>query len=58
MAAPMTWKTMNIGTLNGAMPEKVSLKARASVTAGLAKEADEVKKHAAPIQAAMSTGAN
>ena len=41
----------------GAMPEKVSLNPLAKVTAGLAKDVDEVKKYAAPIQAGINKGA-
>jgi hypothetical protein len=33
----------------GAMPENVSLSARAMVTAGLAKEVDDVNQYAEPI---------
>ena len=43
---------MNIGTEAGAIPAKVSLNMRAMVTAGLAKEVEEVNQYAAPIQAA------
>jgi hypothetical protein len=43
-AAPTTWATTNGATDPGAMPEKVSDRVRASVTAGLAKLVDEVKK--------------
>ncbi len=35
---------MNIGTLAGAIPEKVSVRLRPMVTAGLAKEVEDVKK--------------
>ena len=35
---------MNAGALPGPIPAKVSLSARASVTAGLAKEVDEVNQ--------------
>ena len=47
---------MNALTPPGAMPEKVSVAARAIVTAGLANEVEEVKKYAAPIQAGTSAG--
>jgi len=40
---------MKPGTAAGAMPVNVSVNARPIVTAGLAKEAEEVNQHAAPI---------
>lgn len=57
MAAPMSCATINMGTALGAMPAKESLAARAMVTAGLAKDVDEVKKYAAPIHAGTRTAA-
>lgn len=39
------------------MPEKVSVNERAKVTAGLAKDVEEVKKYAEPIQPATTKGA-
>ena len=42
--APTIWATMNGGALAGSMPAKVSENVRATVTAGLAKLVDEVKK--------------
>ena len=45
----MTCITMNIGTLSGAMPAKVSLSMRAIVTAGLAKLVDDVNQYAAAM---------
>ena len=43
-AAPMNWKAMKAGTDEISIPENESLKDRAIVTAGLAKDVDEVKK--------------
>src|SRR4029453_7427996 len=43
-AAPASWATMNAGTSVGRMPAKVSLAARAMVTAGFAKEVDAVNQ--------------
>ena len=40
----MNWATMKRGALAGAMPANVSENMRATVTAGLAKLVDEVKK--------------
>ncbi len=45
--APANWATMNHGTSRGRMPANVSLRQRAMVTAGLAKEVDEVNQYAA-----------
>jgi len=42
--APINWKAMNGRTSEGAMPVKVSVMDRPMVTAGLAKDVDEVKK--------------
>jgi hypothetical protein len=47
---------MNPATLPGAIPEKVSVAERAIVTAGFAKDVEEVKKYAAPIQAGTRAG--
>ena len=47
---------MNMGTEAGAMPAKVSVRDRPMVTAGLAKDVDDVKKYAAPIHAGTSAG--
>lgn len=55
--APISWKAINVGTELGAMPEKVSVWLLAKVTAGLAKDVDEVKKYADPIQLATTKGA-
>ena len=57
ITAPMHWATTNIATELGAMPEKLSLQARAKVTAGLAKMNEEVKKKPVVIQAQITTGA-
>jgi alpha-galactosidase len=43
-AAPATWAMMNPGASAGRMPAKVSLAARASVTAGLANDVDDVNQ--------------
>ena len=48
----MSWARTKAGTEPGAMPAKVSLNMRATVTAGLAKLVDEVNQYAAPIHAA------
>lgn len=42
--APASWKRMNPGTSEGRMPANVFVMARASVTAGFAKEVDEVNQ--------------
>ena len=42
--APAHWLSMNAGTLSGAMPENVGVNARARVTAGFAKEVDDVNQ--------------
>ena len=42
--APTNCTTMKAGAWAGAMPEKVSVKERATVTAGLAKDVDEVNQ--------------
>jgi hypothetical protein len=47
--APAPWATTNPGTSAGRMPAKVSVRARASVTAGLAKDVDAVNQYAAAI---------
>ena len=39
--APAIWPPIKIGTLFGEMPEKVSVAARASVTAGLANDVED-----------------
>jgi len=43
-SAPINCATTNIGASRGAMPEKLSVNARAIVTAGLAKEVDAVNQ--------------
>jgi hypothetical protein len=43
-AAPASCMAMNIGVEDGAMPAKLSERVRATVTAGLAKLVEEVKK--------------
>jgi len=48
-AAPKSWPTMKPGTSIGRIPAKVSLAARARVTAGFAKEVDDVNQYAAEI---------
>jgi hypothetical protein len=45
--APSIWATMKPGTSVGRMPAKVSLAARAIVTAGFAKEVEAVNQYAA-----------
>src|SRR5262245_31506465 len=47
---------MKGATLEGAMPEKLSVKARAIVTAGLAKDVDDVNQYAATIYDAIAPG--
>jgi hypothetical protein len=54
--APISCINTNIGTDSGAIPANVLLKLRATVTAGLANEVDEVKKYAPVIQAATVNG--
>ena len=56
IAAPINCITTNIGTDSGAMPAKVLLSDRATVTAGFASEVDDVKKYAPVIQAATVNG--
>jgi hypothetical protein len=46
-AAPMSWAGRNASAEAGVIPVKVSVKIRPSVTAGLAKLVEEVKKYAA-----------
>jgi hypothetical protein len=43
-AAPTSWAAANPGTDEGAIPAKVSVAARAIVTAGLANEAEDVNQ--------------
>jgi hypothetical protein len=43
-AAPINWKRMKAGTDEISIPENESLKDRAIVTAGFAKDVEEVKK--------------
>jgi hypothetical protein len=43
-AAPMTWASMKPGTEAGAMPAKVLLKIRPTLTAGLANDVEEVNQ--------------
>ena len=43
-AAPTSWAATNAGTETGAMPAKVSLNIRPAVTAGFAKDVDEVNQ--------------
>src|SRR5918999_4798806 len=45
-APPITCPPMKSGTLSGDIPAKVSVMARASVTAGLANEVEEVNQYA------------
>jgi hypothetical protein len=40
---------MNMGALDGAMPEKVSVRVRPIVTAGFAKLVEEVNQYAAAM---------
>jgi hypothetical protein len=47
---------MNGKTESGAMPAKVLVNIRPTVTAGLANDVDEVKNAALPIQAAIAIG--
>jgi hypothetical protein len=42
--APINWKRMKAGTDEMSIPENESLKLRAMVTAGFAKDVEEVKK--------------
>jgi hypothetical protein len=42
--APINWARINAGTELSSIPAKVSDKDRAKVTAGLAKDVEEVKK--------------
>jgi hypothetical protein len=46
-AAPTACAATNIGTSASRIPENVSVKARANVTAGFANEVDEVNQYAA-----------
>src|SRR6516225_3697203 len=55
-SAPTTCATMNAGTWFMAMPAKVVVKPRASVTAGLANDVDEVNQYAAVITRPTSHG--
>ena len=49
MAAPTNWAGMKATTSAGRMPENVSVSVRPSVTAGLAKLVELVKKYAAAM---------
>src|SRR5579872_7173440 len=49
--------TMNIGADDGRMPANVFETVRPTVTAGLAKLVEEVKKYAPPMYAATAKGA-
>src|SRR5262245_13489754 len=53
---PKTWQRTNRGTLLGEMPAKVSVTARANVTAGLANDVEEVNQYALVMKAATATG--
>src|SRR6516162_3700600 len=55
-SAPTTCATMNAGTWFMAMPAKVVVKPRASATAGLANDVDEVNQYAAVIARPTSHG--
>src|SRR6266542_3598061 len=55
--APAAWASTNGATDDGAMPANVSESVRASVTAGLAKLVDEVKKYAPVMYAPTAKGA-
>ena len=46
MSPPSSWAPMKPGTEPGAMPAKVSENIRPIVTAGLAKEVEEVNQYA------------
>ena len=45
----MIWATTNPGTDPGAIPANESEKTRPSVTAGLAKDVEDVNQYAAPM---------
>jgi hypothetical protein len=53
----MSWLPKNGNTDEGAMPVNVSERTRATVTAGLAKLVDDVKKCALPMNAPMANAA-
>src|SRR5690349_8535141 len=55
--APTSWAATNGTTEVGAMPANVSDSVRASVTAGLAKLVDDVKKYAPVMYAPTANGA-
>ena len=48
-AAPTTCAAINAGACSGAIPENVSVKERAIVTAGFAKDVEAVNQYAAAI---------
>src|SRR5579862_5349397 len=56
--APTTWAITKGATSCGRMPEKVPVRDRATVMAGLAKDVDAVNQYAAPIQPATIQGAS
>ncbi len=56
-AAPSAWAAMKAGTSTGLTPAKVSLSARAAVTAGLAKDVDDVNQYAPAMTEATAWGA-
>jgi len=47
--APISSATTNPGTLDGAIPEKLSLNIRPKAAAGFAKDVEEVNQYAAPM---------
>ena len=42
--APRSWAAMKAGTFSGAIPAKLDVNARATVTAGLAKDVEAVNQ--------------
>ena len=54
--APTIWPPINSGTLRGEIPAKVSVIARANVTAGLANDVEEVNQYALVMKAATNVG--
>src|SRR5687767_14279145 len=57
MGRATTWQARKAGTDDGSIPADVSLNDLATVTAGLAKLVDAVKKYAAPMYDATAAGA-
>ncbi len=56
IAKPTSCIKINIGTDSGAMPANVLVRLRAKVTAGFARDVDDVNQYAPPIQTPTAKG--